>query len=159
MAEKQAITVYKRDHEGTIKLEYPGHVVSRGETWVCLDAYFRIEFVDIGVLTFRRGDKMREWFYSDRHYNVFQVHDGDTDTIKGWYCNITRPAEITHDLVSADDLALDVVVSMAGEIAILDEDEFTELDIPPEERQIALNAVDQLRELVHNRAEMFSVIP
>ncbi len=43
---------------------------------------------------------------------------------KGWYCDIAEPAIITEGRVSLADLDLDVWVSAAGEVVILDEDEF-----------------------------------
>ena len=152
------ITVYKRDHHGAVTLEYEGEVVAREATWVCLNAYFHLDFVDRGVINFRKGDKMTEWFYTDRRYNIFQVHDGDSDVVKGWYCNVTRPAEITEDSVSQDDLALDVVVSPTGEITQLDEDEFEVLDISPEERMLALESVEMLYQMVARREGVFAVI-
>jgi len=153
-----AITVYKHDHRGRPVWHYTGTVVERGADWLRLHAYFGRELVDIGLVTFRKGDLMVEWFYADRYYNVFQIHDGDGGPIKGWYCNITRPAEITADTVTADDLALDVFVSPQGEITLLDEDEFDELQLDPAEQAAALAAVDEIRERVRQRQGPFAAL-
>lgn len=152
-----AFTVYKRDHAGQIIFSYSGVVVQSERRFVCIEAVFTSrDKVDIAdLLTLVRGDRMLERFYADRWYNIFQVHDGQSDVIKGWYCNITRPAEITEKAVAADDLALDVVVTPSGRFNLLDEDEFEMLDLPPEERAAAWNAVDELRALVNNRQEPF----
>jgi uncharacterized protein len=152
------ITVYKRDHRGRPVWHYTGTVAERGPDWVRLHAYFGRELVDIGLVTFRRGDLMVEWFYADRYYNVFQLHDGDGGPIKGWYCNITRPADITADTVAADDLALDVFVSPRGEITVLDEDEFAALELDPAEQAAALAAVDEIRGHVRQRQGPFVAI-
>ena len=86
------IVVRKLDHEGREVFRYEGRVLRRGERYVCLRAVFRFDEVDLGCVTFKRGDVFTEWFYSDRWYNVFRIEDGASGALKGWYCNITRPA-------------------------------------------------------------------
>ncbi|MEO0565881.1 MAG: DUF402 domain-containing protein, partial [Chloroflexota bacterium] len=85
-----------------------------------------------------------EWFYSDRWYNVFRVHSGTDNVLRGWYCNITRPAEITDDCVRADDLALDVFITPDEVFHLLDEDELMDLNLPEDERIQVLNTVDEI---------------
>ena len=89
-------------------------------------------------------DSDLETFYRDRWYNVFAVYDRDDGVLKGWYCNVTRPATITDAAVSSDDLALDVWVSPAGDVTVLDEDEFAALPLPPADRTAARAALAQL---------------
>ena len=62
---------------------------------------------------------MTEWFYSDRWYNVFRLEDVDDDRLKGWYCNIGRPARLGKAVVAYDDLALDVFVTPEGGVTVL----------------------------------------
>ena len=152
------ITVEKRDPNGRVLLRYPGEVVERGATWICLVARFSRDDVDAGYVVFRKGDTMTEWFYADRGYNVFRLQDVRDGRLKGWYCNITRPAVIADALVYADDLALDVFVSPDGSTLLLDEDEFAALDIPDADRAAALAAVDALREAVARREGAFAEI-
>jgi predicted RNA-binding protein associated with RNAse of E/G family len=139
------ITVYKRDHNGRVVWQYAGEVVARGADWVCLCAVFDRDEADLGFVIFRRGDRFTEWFYADRWYNVFRVDDARSGQLKGWYCNITRPARITPDSVEADDLALDVFVMPDRSLHLLDQDEFDALDLPPDERLAALRAVETIR--------------
>src|SRR5215471_10919645 len=116
------ITIYKCNPYGEAVWKYQGNVIERGDNYVCLRAFFeRKDAADLGFVTFRQGDLFIEWHFSDRWYNVFQVHDGDSERIKGWYCNITRPAFITEDTISADDLELDVWITPGGTITLLDE--------------------------------------
>jgi predicted RNA-binding protein associated with RNAse of E/G family len=49
--------------------------------------------------------------------------------------------------VYAEDLALDLIVLPNGSFWVLDEDEFTDLRISPEDRQRALEALDHLKAL------------
>jgi predicted RNA-binding protein associated with RNAse of E/G family len=152
------VTIIKRSHLGVKKLAYEGEVEARGATWVRVRALFNNPDKDAGYVVFRRNDTFIEWHYSDRWYNVFELHDVDDGHLKGWYCNITRPAILTVDTIQADDLALDVFVSPNGSILLDDEDEFAALDISAEERQQALAAVETLRGMVARRAEMFAAI-
>ena len=152
------ITLIKRNHLGEQKLVYTGDVVSRGDTWVCVRAIYRNPDKDAGYVVFRRNDTFIEWHYSDRWYNVFELHDVYDGHLKGWYCNIARPAHINEDTIEADDLALDVFIDPNGSILLDDEDEFAALDIPTEEREQALAAVETLRLMVARRAEMFAAI-
>jgi hypothetical protein len=153
------VMVIKRDHEGREVRRYTGTLIARGETWACVEAFFASADVDAGVMVFRRGDRMTEWFYADRMYNVFRVQAVDDDRLKGWYCNITRPAQITDSdgqtIIAADDLALDVFVSPVGDVLVLDEDEFAALDLPPAEQNAAREAVEQIRRLAADHVPPF----
>ena len=99
-------------------------------------------------MTFRRGDVFTEWFYSARWYNVFRIEDGASGALKGWYCNLTRPAQLGEQCVSADDLALDVFVRPDGALQLLDEDEYAELRLSALEHAAVLQAVEQIRQAV-----------
>lgn len=152
------IHVVKRDAQGNAKLEYTGELIERGLDWVCLRALFNFDRVDIGFTAFVRGDVFTEWFYANRWYNIFQVNSREDGGLKGWYCNITRPAQITADTVSADDLALDVFVTPTGEAHIMDEDAFAKLDLPAHEQKAALDAVRALKTAVEKREPPFDLI-
>lgn len=153
-----AITIEKRNHRSEVVFEYQGEILEQGDNWVCLRAVFNPRESNLGFVVFRRGDVFVEWFFSDQWYNIFQVHDGDTPTLKGWYCNITRPARITGDRIYADDLELDVFIMPNGTIILLDEDEFAALNLSTEERMAALRAIQHLRQLVSERTAPFDQI-
>lgn len=137
-------TVYKLDADGNEVLSYTGRLMERGASWVYVQAVFQPKRADIGPAVFHRGDVFHEWFYSDRWYNVFRVHSGADGTLRGWYCNITRPAIITANSVRSDDLALDVFITPDEVYHVLDEDEFAGLDLPRGDRVAVLNAVDRI---------------
>jgi predicted RNA-binding protein associated with RNAse of E/G family len=138
-------TVYKCNHQGELVWHYSGTVIDRGPTWVCLQAVFQREAIDLGVVVFEPGDVFTEWFYSDRWYNVFRIQDGREQRLKGWYCNVTRPAVIGADSVCADDLLLDVFVTPDARVILLDEEEFNGADLPLQERIAAVRAVEMIR--------------
>ncbi len=153
-----AITVIKNDHTGREVWRYSGTVIARGESWVNLEAFFNRPDTETAYHTFRQGDRFVEWFYADRWYSIFEMHEVDSDCVTGWYCNISRPATIGVDTVAADDLALDMYVSPQGAITVLDEDEFAELSLDDITRGRARAALDALTRLVQTRQPPFDGI-
>ena len=154
----EPIRVYKLNEKGETVWHYDGHVLTRSATMVKLEARFNRADDVADYHTFRRGDRFVEWFYSDRWYNIFQMHDVDDDRIKGWYCNLTRPARLTAEAVYAEDLALDLMVYPDGSYRVLDEDEFAALKLRPAEREQALRALESLKRMVRHRREVFARI-
>ncbi len=152
------ITIYKNNHRGEPVWKYQGSVIERGDNYICLRAYFDRQEANLGFVSFNRGDLFIEWFFSDRWYNIFQVHEGDSETIKGWYCNITRPAYIDEFSISADDLELDIWVMPNGTMMLLDEKEFGDLDLSTDERMAALRAIQTIRQDAAERQGPFHAI-
>jgi hypothetical protein len=154
----EAIRVHKLNELGEEVWHYDGRVLSRSATVVKLEAFFnRADYV-ADYHTFRRGDRFVEWFYSDRWHNIFQMHDADDDRLKGWYCNLTRPARLGPNDIYAEDLALDVMVYPDGNFRLLDEDEFAALEITASDRSHALNALEELKFMVRRRSGVFARI-
>lgn len=141
------VTVYKLDEHGREVWRYPATVLARGPSYIRLQGFFDRDDMDLGYVTLARGDRSVETFYEDRWYNVFAIYDRDDDTLKGWYCNVCRPAEIVRDAVRCEDLALDVWVSAQGETAIMDEEEFAALEISAEDRKRGREALETLLRL------------
>ncbi|MBX3063032.1 MAG: DUF402 domain-containing protein [Anaerolineae bacterium] len=152
------ITIRKLDNNGREVFSYTGELLSRGDNWIQVEAYFTRDDVDDGYVVFRKGDRYLEWFYADRWYNIFELHDVSDDHLKGWYCNITRPAIITADSVSWSDLALDVFISPVGEVLIVDEDEFAALPLDDSMRRQAWDAVAALKDQLNLRESPFDQV-
>lgn len=146
---KHPYTVYKLNEHGVEKLHYPATCISQndGAGHIAVEAIFAIESADGGAFELKKGDRMVEHFFSDRYYNVFEVSKPD-GTLKGYYCNITRPASISDCEIRADDLALDISVDAAGSYQVLDRDEFDALSLADAERAAALEAADNLIDLI-----------
>ncbi|GAB4500717.1 MAG: hypothetical protein Fur0035_02570 [Anaerolineales bacterium] len=140
------VTVIKRDAAGAPLWQYTGEALERGENFVRLRALFDRPdrpFVDTVL---RRGDVFLETFYTDRWYNVFEIRDRDDGALKGWYCNLGRPAVWeAPDLISYEDLALDLWVSPAGQQTVLDEDEFAALNLDEKTRRMVSAALRELQ--------------
>ena len=153
-----AFTVIKRDAQGKDELSYEGVLRERNAEFVCIDAIFNLADRDLGYLKLRRGDRFREWFYRDRWFNIFRVGDADTNALKGWYCNITRPPIIEARQVAAEDLCLDVFARPDGRTLLLDQAEFAALNLPEDEAAQAWRAVAEIQRLVAGRRPPFDEI-
>ncbi|MFE7134911.1 DUF402 domain-containing protein [Streptomyces sp. NPDC057638] len=115
---------------------------------------------DFGFVRFEPGDQFTEHYWRDRWYAVKEVRDR-AGTLKGWYCDITRPADVLRPSaepgrIVVEDLDLDLWVSADGtEVLRLDEDEFTASGLPerdPEAAREALAALDELERLAKDGA-------
>ena len=144
--------VIKRDATGREVTRYSAEeVLHRDDENLCLRALFTRPQVKVGSIVLYCGDIFTEWFYARRWYNVFRVQDGVTATLKGWYCNFTRPAEIDAEGVAADDLELDLVVTPAREMQLLDLSEYLALELSSAERYAVAAAYREIRQLVEVR--------
>lgn len=139
------IQVVKRNHLGREVFRYPGRVLALEDGFIQLEAAFTFELVEVEEVILRRGDCFIETFYFDRWYNIFEIHEGNSDQIKAYYCNIGYPAVLTDGEVSYRDLALDLLVRTDGRETLLDMDEFEALGLDADTRQQALDGLAQLR--------------
>jgi uncharacterized protein len=144
------IKVQKKNPEGEVKHEYEGVVLQRDERSITIEALFDRADMPFMDVILKKGDRFVEYYYSDRWYNIFVIHDRDDEQVKGWYCNIGLPAVFDNGLVSYVDLALDLWVSVSGEQTVLDEDEFEALPLSDEWRNEALNGLKELKNLFLN---------
>lgn len=140
------ITVSKRNEKGEETWRYQGKLLERGENYILLEAYFDRADTKIAGMLLAKGDRFVETYYTDRWYNIFEIHDRENDLLRGWYCNIGCPAKINGDRLSYVDLALDLLVFPDGRQVVLDEDDFAKLDISSEQRRKARTALSELQE-------------
>ncbi|MGD0750973.1 MAG: DUF402 domain-containing protein [Anaerolineales bacterium] len=148
---KPLITVIKRNPEGQEVLRYMGVVMHQSKESITLEANFNHVDVEVMHTTLRRGDRFIEKYYTDRWYNIFEIHDREDDRLKGWYCNIGKPAVMeAGNEISYIDLALDLWVALDGTQTILDEDEFAALDLDTKTRSQARAALEDLKKRFSN---------
>src|SRR6185437_4720414 len=96
---------------------------------------------DFGFVRFEPGDVFTEHYWRDRWYSVKEVRAGD-GTVKGWYCDITRPAALSGGTLVVEDLDLDLWRSADGaDVRRLDEDEFAESGLAETDPRAAAAAV------------------
>jgi predicted RNA-binding protein associated with RNAse of E/G family len=151
------IIVRKLNAAGEETYRWTGHVLLRTPTSITLEAFFaRFDRLDLGYAVLERGDRFVEHFYSDRWYNVFEIHAAGSDALRGWYCNLTRPARFSDSEIVHEDLALDVWVGADGTTQVLDEEEFAALPLSDDERKAARAALAELLALAEQRSGPFS---
>lgn len=135
---------------GRTKIRYPAELVSDDGVRLTVRAPWAAEGArDFGFVRFEPGDVFTEHYWRDRWYAVKEVRSGD-GTLKGWYCDVTRPAAVGADgaEVVVEDLDLDLWVSADGtEVLRLDEDEFAASGLAASDPEAADRAVRALDEL------------
>jgi hypothetical protein len=145
MDHRLPVTVVKLNSHGEETWRYPGRIVSQNGSRIVLEAHFDREDMLFHGMPFCRGDRFYETYYTDRWYNVYEIHSRADDSLRGWYCNISYPALLEGDRITFVDLALDLLVFPDGRQIVLDEDEFAELELSPQDRERALSALGELR--------------
>jgi protein associated with RNAse G/E len=144
------IKVQKKNLAGDVTYEYEGTLLSQDEHSIVLEALFDRADMPFMDVVFKTGDRFVEYYYTDRWYNIFAVYDRDDGRLKGWYCNVGKPAVFEAGVVSYVDLALDLWVSTTGQQTVLDEDEFEALELDEALRDGALKGLDGLKQLFLN---------
>ncbi|MEE1761117.1 DUF402 domain-containing protein [Streptomyces sp. SP18BB07] len=147
---------------GRTKIRYPARLVSDDGTRIVVHADWATEGVrDFGFVRFEPGDVFTEYYWRDRWYAVKEVRDA-RGTLKGWYCDITRPATFSGGEVVVEDLDLDLWRSADGTTVLrLDEDEFEESGLArsdPEAAAAAVAALDTLESLATTEGGLESLL-
>ncbi len=143
------IHVLKRNLQGEVTWRYSGEILERGADFVRLEALFNRDDMPFMGVILKKNDRFVETFFTECWYNIFEIHDRDDDQIKGWYCNLGRPAVWdAPDTISYVDLALDLWVASDGTQTLLDEDEFEALELDAPTRAEVMRWVGELRKRV-----------
>lgn len=97
------------------------------------------------VLIVPRGSLTIGHYWADRPYNVYhwvRPGPGPPRTI-AYYCNVVASTTIAMDLVSYEDLVVDVLIEPSGAATVLDEEELP-TDLPSARRLIINRALETL---------------
>jgi hypothetical protein len=140
------ITVIKQDANGIETWRYEGKELLRDKNIVMVEALFNRDDTSLLDIVIKRNDRFLEAFFNDRWYNIFEIRDRDDNSLKGWYCDICKPAVITDHQISYADLALDLWVFPDGRKQVLDEDQFNHLDLDDKLRNHALVSLQDLKD-------------
>ncbi|MEV2253997.1 DUF402 domain-containing protein [Streptomyces sp. NPDC050147] len=148
---------------GRTKIRYPAQVITDDGTVVTVRAPWSADGVrDFGFVRFEPGDVFTEHYWRDRWYAVKEVRTS-AGVLKGWYCDVTRPAVRDGATLTVEDLDLDLWCSADGETVLrLDEDEFAESGLAqhdPEAASKALAALDHLERLARTKASLTPAPP
>ena len=140
-----SIDVVKLDVHGVETIRYTATPLLLDFRWgyALVEARYALDRADVELFALERGDRMVEHFWSSRHFNIFEIY-APNGSLRGFYCNITRPATIDRVRIAAEDLALDLVVDPTGNTKRLDLGEFRALSIDDDERRRAIAAIEEL---------------
>jgi predicted RNA-binding protein associated with RNAse of E/G family len=150
------ITVIKQNVNGVDTWRYEGKELLREKNIVMVEALFNRDDTTLLDIVIKRNDRFLEAFFKDRWYNIFEVRDRDDNKLKGWYCDICKPAIITDHQISYADLALDLWVFPDGRKKVFDEDQFNQLELSENVRNKAL---ESLKDLKDNFFEIVNQLP
>ncbi|MET8484723.1 DUF402 domain-containing protein [Streptomyces tendae] len=136
---------------GRTKIRYAATLLHDDGTRLAVRAPWAGDGVrDFGFVRFEAGDVFTEYYWRDRWYSVKEVRTAG-GVLKGWYCDVTRPAVLTGTELVVEDLDLDLWRSADGtDVRRLDEDEFAEsglADRDPGGAAAAVAALDELERL------------
>lgn len=132
--------------DGRPPFTYPGEVVYRDEAvTVVRCVWTAIKPFAVGPFALEAGDLFIECYYAAQWFNIFVIYDA-VGRLKGWYCNLSEPPEVTAEEIRWRDLALDWLALPDGQALLLDEDEFEALRPSPEVRRQAAQALATLRQ-------------
>ena len=146
----RVITVHLFKPGKSTTLTYEGELLHEAPGEMLILARWERPALELGSITFETGDFFYEYHYSERWYNVFEIRSA-AGRLKGWYCNVTRPAHIDASTITSEDLELDLFVSFdRATIKRLDEDEFEARGFAqsdPATYTAALAAIGELEQL------------
>ncbi|MFJ3335956.1 DUF402 domain-containing protein [Streptomyces sp. NPDC086766] len=136
---------------GATKIRYPAELLADDGTRIVVRAPWAGDGArDFGFVRFEPGDVFTEYYWRDRWYAVKEVRDA-RGAVKGWYCDVTRPATRSGAELVVEDLDLDLWRSADGtDVRRLDEDEFADSGLArtdPEAAAAAVAALDTLEAL------------
>lgn len=154
------MAVHKCDADGREVARYEGTVVAHDTQALVFQAPWTHGACDVGMFSIQNGDTFLETHYFDRWWNAFEVR-AQNGRLRGWYCNITRPARLLGRDLYWDDLALDLLIAPTGEVQVADEDEFRALRLDEREPQAhaeALRAVAEIHALAARHSPPFAAL-
>lgn len=149
---KNNVQIIKCNYTGTEVWRYTGTVIHQSKLGVLVEARFNRSDLPFHGLVFKQNDRFLELYLYHRWFNIYAIHDRDDDKLKGFYCNITHPVQVTDDEIIYDDLALDLLVYPDGTQLILDEDDFDLLPLSNQEKDKAKHGMEELQDLLKNPA-------
>jgi len=139
--------ILKKNLADEVTWQYEGTELNRDENSITIEALFNRDDLPFQDIVLKRNDRFVETFYTDKWFNIFEIYDRDDGKLKGWYCNIGKPAVIEDDFISYVDLALDLWVSADGKQTVLDEDELAELNLSVDLKQKVDEGLKELQQL------------
>jgi predicted RNA-binding protein associated with RNAse of E/G family len=151
----RSITVHLLKPGKGTTVTYTGELLRDEGAYRLVHARWELPRLDLGCVVFEAGDHFYEHYYTERWFNIFEVRAAAGE-LKGWYCNVARPAQFDDAAITSEDLELDLFVPLDRQgMCRLDVDEFEARDFDPATRAAALAALDELEQMARAGAPPF----
>lgn len=141
-------------------VEYPAELIRQEGAEIVVRAVWMLPRRDLGYMVFETGDLFTEHYYTDRWYNIHSIRT-PAGELKGYYCNIARPAHFDGATLTSEDLEIDLFVSPDRSTLLrLDMDEFAARDFEhtdPATYRTALATVVELERMARAATPPFGV--
>lgn len=149
----QEITIIKCNHHSEETWRYTAKLLKQGPLGLVIEAKFNRPDLPFHGILLKENDRFIEAYPFEKWFNVYEIHDRDTNMLKAWYCNVTRPVRISNHEISYDDLALDLLVYPDGQKLSLDFDDFRNLDLEDKDQENALKGLEELQQIFTNNPQ------
>ena len=105
-------------------IEFSGQLLRHEHGEIVIRAVWERPRLDLGYVVFETGDMFTEHYYTDRWYTIYVLRSS-SGLLKGWYCNVARPAAFDGVTLTSEDVELDLFVTPDRAMLLpLDVDEF-----------------------------------
>jgi Uncharacterized domain/protein associated with RNAses G and E len=142
------IRVRRLAADGRLRVIYVGRLMRASPEALVVEAFWERPPLDLGYVRLEPQDRFVEYFFPGRWFVIYEIHHHRDDRLKGWYCDIVYPPRVSEEEIELRDLALDVFVTPAGEVRVLDEEEFEALRLSERDPSAYAAARSALRDLL-----------
>jgi protein associated with RNAse G/E len=152
------ITIHLHKPHKQTTVSFDAELLIDTTTYRLVQAPWARPHLDLGYVVFEPDDYFYEHYYTERWFAIFEVRSADHQ-LKGWYCNISYPAQFTANAIYSEDLDLDLFVPPdLVNLLRLDIEEFEERGVAtsdPVAYAAAYAAFDELEHMVHSAIPPF----
>ena len=151
----QEVTVKLLKPAKSQTVSYQGQLLLQEANHLLVHARWTHDSLHYDYVSYEWGDHFFEHYYLDKWFNIFEFRS-PAGRLKGWYCNVTKPATLHGNVITSEDLELDLFVSADRRTVLtLDEEEFEARALGAETRAAALDALAELKRRVAEREPPF----
>jgi protein associated with RNAse G/E len=129
------IEVHSLKYDKRLSRKWPLQLTERTDSLIIGEGVFSEEINHSQIGRIASGTTTREYFWTDRWFNVFLFISPDRASCS-YYCNLSSPVEFDGQILSYVDFDIDLIVDQDLAVRILDEDEFavnsSMLSYPPD---------------------------
>ena len=159
---REQLIVRSLKYDGRVHREWRAELLRAEGTLLVVEGEFAEEVRHPLLGSIRAGTLSTEFYWADRWYSVFRFREPSGE-LRNYYCNINTPARLHEATLTFVDLDIDVLVAPDYSCRVLDEDEFDAHEklygYPPEFRRRALQALEEIGDLVRLRRFPFAAGP